>query len=818
MDPDHPRDPAGVRVEPAEAAVIQDLFARYDEPSVSLFALTRHVQALGVVTPRGGSRWNPATIRGLLTNPVYTGPVYAGRIRSAVPQIRRSATHPIGHPSGSAKTLPPEDWIPVAMVPVLIGPEQFARVQAKLAQNQSFARRNNHAHDYLLRALVSCGVCQYSGQGRWSPPDYAYYLCRTKIKPRWTRRDQRCPARYIPADALDALVWADLCELLAHPESIAYALERARGGHWLPQELQARREQLRRGQVHLEGQIERLTQAYLAAVIALSEYQRRRQALEQNLQALATQAQPLDAQANHQAELAGLTTSITAFCQRVRTGLTHATFEQKRTLVELLIDRVVVTNDEVEIRYVIPTSPAGEHTRFCHLRKDYFDEGCDPVGGIQGGRLTGQNVVAQGAQDLRQVAEQNLGGGVFLARAVGVGHRHQGVGGGALGVEVVESLARWGRVRGIGHGCGRAVRVRWAARAWRQTTAVTHGGHRVAGPPFDRSSPHEAIPQDADALDFQFDHITGLEGATEFQAAAGADGAGADDLAGVQGFGLGNEGNDILEPVVHRARRATAPHLAVHPGGHGELIGIPDFVGRDDPGTEHITGIEVFALGRTELAGHLLELGVAGGAVIEDGEPENMGRRRRARDVHAGAAEDTGQFQLEVHHLGIRGPAHLLVGADHREAIGFVVERSFVPDRRDGIRPPGQLFGLRKGIFQVLLEHQAITNLARLRQRRQPPRRARGIESRGRGRREIGACQRQRRRAAVDQRQHIDEIGADRAGYRLVGGGEIEQRSALVQHGPDAATALYLNSGQLHKAASSRIATARVHQRTPLES
>jgi len=42
-------------------------------------------------------------------------------------------------------------------------------------------------------------------------------------------------------------------------------------------------------------------------------------------------------------------------------------------LVELLIDRVVVTDEEVEIRYVIPTSPRGEHRRFCHLRLDYFD-------------------------------------------------------------------------------------------------------------------------------------------------------------------------------------------------------------------------------------------------------------------------------------------------------------------------------------------------------------------------------------------------------------------------------------------------------------
>jgi hypothetical protein len=66
--------------------------------------------------------------------------------------------------------------------------------------------------------------------------------------------------------------------------------------------------------------------------------------------------------------------SVEAFCQRVQIGLGNATFEQKRQLVELLIDRVIVTNDQVEIRYVIPTSPSSEQVRFCHLRKDYFSD------------------------------------------------------------------------------------------------------------------------------------------------------------------------------------------------------------------------------------------------------------------------------------------------------------------------------------------------------------------------------------------------------------------------------------------------------------
>lgn len=63
--------------------------------------------------------------------------------------------------------------------------------------------------------------------------------------------------------------------------------------------------------------------------------------------------------------------SVTDFCARVSNTLTNASFEQKRALVELLIDRVVVFNEEVEIRYVIPLSSKGERTRFCQLRSDY---------------------------------------------------------------------------------------------------------------------------------------------------------------------------------------------------------------------------------------------------------------------------------------------------------------------------------------------------------------------------------------------------------------------------------------------------------------
>jgi Recombinase/Recombinase zinc beta ribbon domain len=380
-----------VRVEEAEAAVVRELFAQYLEPGGSLAGLAKHlyalgVYALGVPTPTGKRCWRPNTIRLILTNPAYTGQVYAGRRRVRRAQLRWSALRPVGHHGESATPSPPETWLAVAPIPALVRQDQFDQAQAKLAQNHQFARRHNTAHSYLLRALVSCGVCQLGCVGRWSHPGYTSYCCRGKTHPIQSGRQQRCRARFIPAAQLDELVWGDLCDLLTHPQSLHHALERAHGGHWLPQELQelqelqARREQLRRGRQQLEAQLDRLSEAYLQGVMPLAEYRRRRQTLEQRQNALARQIEQLETQARDHQALVGVVASVDALCQRVQAGLAQATFEQKRHLVELLIDRVIVTNGDVEIRYVIPTTPASEHVRFCYLRTDYFQVEAPHVG------------------------------------------------------------------------------------------------------------------------------------------------------------------------------------------------------------------------------------------------------------------------------------------------------------------------------------------------------------------------------------------------------------------------------------------------------
>jgi site-specific DNA recombinase len=369
LDPERPRDAAGVRVEPGEAVLVAQLFDWYLEPQATVYQLAKRLTDLGVATPTGKPRWNAASVRGILRNPAYAGRAQTNRTRVVPARRRKSALLPIG-PGDSHAPRPQEDWIAVA-VPAIVSEETFARVQAKLDTNQQTAARNTR-HEHLLRALVSCGRCRLACTVRRTQAGYRYYLCRGRTDALRVAQGQRCTARYIPAEQLDELVWADLCALLCDPAQVARALERARGGAWLPQELQARQATLRQALAQLERQHQRLLDAYLAEVVGLAELERKRYELDRRRAALAAQQRQLDAIAEQRLELQAVADGIEAFCQTVRSGLATATFAQRRLLVELLIDRVVVTDGEVEIRYVLPTSPDGPHPPFCQLRKDHL--------------------------------------------------------------------------------------------------------------------------------------------------------------------------------------------------------------------------------------------------------------------------------------------------------------------------------------------------------------------------------------------------------------------------------------------------------------
>jgi site-specific DNA recombinase len=141
VDPARPRDPAGVPLDEVKAALVAEMFSSYEQEGQTLRGLAKYLTDLGIRGPRGSTHWSDSTIRGILTNPVYTGTVYAGRNHYRPARQRISPLKPVGGGNGSLDRLPPEEWIVVAQIPPIVSQEQFELIQAKLKQNQSYASR-----------------------------------------------------------------------------------------------------------------------------------------------------------------------------------------------------------------------------------------------------------------------------------------------------------------------------------------------------------------------------------------------------------------------------------------------------------------------------------------------------------------------------------------------------------------------------------------------------------------------------------------------------------------------------------------------------
>jgi hypothetical protein len=157
-----------------------------------------------------------AAIRGILSNPVYTGQVYAGRLRSHPARQRRSALTLIRHrPGGRTKTLS-DAWLLVAHVPPIVSQEQFDLVQTKLAHNQQLAMRHNTAHNYLLRCLVSCGLCRTSCRARTESLAYTYYYCAGARCTRFSRAAIRDAPRALSPPG-NSMLWSGVLSVRSSP-------------------------------------------------------------------------------------------------------------------------------------------------------------------------------------------------------------------------------------------------------------------------------------------------------------------------------------------------------------------------------------------------------------------------------------------------------------------------------------------------------------------------------------------------------------------------------------------------------------------------
>lgn len=120
------------------------------------------------------------------------------------------------------------EWI-VAKAPRIISDEMFEATQRILDKNRKSNNRCVH-HDYLLRGMLTCGLCGYPMYGI-SYHGKIYYRCSGKRRDRLLRKDPlgisskvvkgpQCARKNVKAESLDKVVWDAIKSALKDSETL----------------------------------------------------------------------------------------------------------------------------------------------------------------------------------------------------------------------------------------------------------------------------------------------------------------------------------------------------------------------------------------------------------------------------------------------------------------------------------------------------------------------------------------------------------------------------------------------------------------------
>ena len=337
---------------------VQALFTWVGVEGLSLGEVARRLREQGVPTPTGLTRWDRATLRGILLNPAYQGTAKYGKTRllprKTEPRSLRGAP-PTAHSDKIAMPTTAAEQEEIA-VPALVSADVFQAVAEKFAENRRRYREQKKGAEFLLSGLLICGRCNSAYCGRRQrvkpPAEYVYYRCIGTDRYRHDG-DRICSNTSVPG-RIDQAVWSDLCALLKDPERLRREFE---DRLQRPAHTQAATVRLEQTITQHKRRIARLIDAYENSWLDKVEFEPRVRSAKERL--ARDEAMLLEHQRDsmNEQELRLVIGQFDVFASQLSAGLEQADFPTRRKLLRLLIKRIEVTEQDVRIVYKVSLRP-----------------------------------------------------------------------------------------------------------------------------------------------------------------------------------------------------------------------------------------------------------------------------------------------------------------------------------------------------------------------------------------------------------------------------------------------------------------------------
>jgi site-specific DNA recombinase len=328
-------------INPAEAAVVREMYNWVDRQGLSAREVVLRLQKEGISPRKSGSQWQRSSVLRILRGTIYAGTWYYYKHRLDFPRTLVPVDEARARKT-SSHLRPRTDWVAVTLPDSLkiISNELWTRVQQQIDRNRSFSLRNSK-HEYLLSGLVRCGGCQSRYVGNPSHGRFEY---------RCMRRCKRVPL--IGEEILNDTVWTALETALNNPAMLMKAIKEIRqtttNASQQPMQIQTAIEKLRREET-------RILEAYRLSILTPDQ-------LARELESISSRRKLLEKQDNElrHPQPVLMQESVEDCCRKIRQRLPGLTFETKRSVLRLMLRKVVYEGSQVRISGVIPLRVAGK--------------------------------------------------------------------------------------------------------------------------------------------------------------------------------------------------------------------------------------------------------------------------------------------------------------------------------------------------------------------------------------------------------------------------------------------------------------------------
>ncbi|MHA6530949.1 recombinase family protein [Paenibacillus sp. BAC0078] len=205
-----------------EAEYVRKVYDWYLNDNMTMREIGDKLFDIGASPKRSTSgNWGASSIGRMLSSEIYIGRYYYNRRKVKKLKGQRTRT---GKPKKTYTVRDRSEWILVEIEPI-VSEELFE--QARQQRIKNYTRSGNLHFDYLLKSLIRCGHCgrkwsgtTYSGRRNKVTDSRLKYRCYRcpNVSPKVYGVVHPCPTRSIRAEILEEFIWDMVMGALSNPE------------------------------------------------------------------------------------------------------------------------------------------------------------------------------------------------------------------------------------------------------------------------------------------------------------------------------------------------------------------------------------------------------------------------------------------------------------------------------------------------------------------------------------------------------------------------------------------------------------------------